>query len=184
MYTRSLKLKDNEIPAKINMETGEIKEVRNIFNSIPEGKELWLKNEKFTKMFTYSWKFLVGNLKSDELKVLIVMSLMAQSGTNSMPPLNEDVPMMQMEEYFGVDRRKLPKIFKTLFEIGVFARFEVANEEELYKTYWILNPYISFKGRLISSDITRLFYGTKIEKEYAKQYQLEKSNSYIDIRRT
>lgn len=184
MYTRNLKLKDYEVPAKINLETGEVVEVRNIFNSIPEGKELWLKNEKFSKMFTYSWKFLVKYLKSDEIKVLIIMSLMAQPSTNSMPPLNEEVSMMQMEEFFGVSRKKLPGIFKTLFDVGVFAKFEVATEEEYYKAYWILNPYISFKGKLISSDITRLFYGTRIEKEYAKQYQLEKTGGYLDIRGT
>lgn len=183
MYTRNLKLKDNEVPAKINLETGEITEVRNIFNSIPEGKEMWLKNEKFSKMFTYSWKYLAKTLKEDELKVLVLMSITAQPSTNSMPPLNEEISMRQMEEFFGVDRRKLPNIFKALFDIGVFAKFEVATDEEFYKKYWILNPYISFKGRLISSDIAKLFYGTRIEKEYVKQYQLEKSNSYVDIRR-
>lgn len=182
MYTRNLKLQDNEIPAKIDLETGEIIEIRNIFNSIPEGKELWLKNEKFSKMFTYSWKYLAKALRPDELKVLIIMSLMAQPSTNSMPPLNEEVSMLQMEEYFGVSRKRLPHIFKALFDIGVFARFEVAMDEEFYKKYWILNPYISFKGRLISSDIAKLFYGTKIEKEYAKEYQLEKSTAYLDIR--
>ena len=184
MYTRNLRLKDSEIPAKIDLETGEILEVRNIFNTIPEGKELWLKNEKFSKMFTYSWKYLVRSLKSDELKVLIVMSLMAQPSTNSMPPLNEEVSMLQMEEYFGVYRKKLPQIFKKLFEIGVFARFEVATEEEFCKRYWILNPYISFKGRLVSSEIAKLFYGTKVEKEYAREYQLEKTVGYLDIRGT
>lgn len=183
MYTRNLKLKDTEVPAKIDLETGEIVEVRNIFNSIPDGKELWLKNEKFSKMFTYSWKYLVKSLNSDELKVLVVMTLMAQPSTNSMPPLNEEVSMLQMEEYFNVSRKKLPSIFKSLFEIGVFARFEVASEDEYYKKYWILNPYISFKGRLVNSDIAKLFYGTRIEKEYAKQYQLEKTTLHVDIER-
>ena len=181
MYTRNLKLRDNEVPAKIDMETGEIIEVRNIFNSIPDGKELWLKNEKFSKMFTYSWKFLVKTLSSDELKVLVLMSLAAQPSTNSMPPLNEEVSMLQMEEYFGVSRKKLPNIFKKLFDIGVFAKFEVATHEEHYKKYWILNPYISFRGRLISSDIAKLFYGTTIEKEYVKQYKLEKSNGLCRV---
>ena len=77
-----------------------------------------------------------------------------------------------MEDFFGVNRKKLPNIFKKLFDIGVFARFEVATEEEYYKKHWIFNPYISFKGRLISSDIAKLFYGTRIEKEYVKEYQL------------
>jgi len=183
MYTRNLKLKDNEIPAKINLETGEILEVRNMFNSMPEGKELWLKNEKFSKMFSYSWKFLSTALNSDELKALVVMSLMTQAGTNSIPPLNEEVSMLRMEEYFGISRKKLPKIFKNLFDLGVFAKFEVATEEEPYKKYWILNPYISFKGRLIDSDIARLFYGTRVEKEYIKQYKVEKSTFLLDRER-
>lgn len=112
MYTRNLKLKDHEIPAKINLETGEITKVRNMFNSFPEGKELWLKDEKFSKTFTYSWKFLAKNLSSDEIKVLVVMTLLAQPGTNSMPPLNEEVSMLQMEEYFGVSRKSYLRYLK------------------------------------------------------------------------
>lgn len=186
MYTRNLSFRDNEVPAKINLETGELIEIRNTFNSLPDGKEMWLKNEKFSKMFNYSWKYLVKTLGSDEIKVLVVMTLLAQPNTNSMPPLNEEVSMLQMEEYFNVSRKKLPQIFKNLFDIGVFAKFEVATEEEFYKKYWILNPYIAFKGRLINSDISKLFYGTRIEREYIKQYKLERalsSNAGVDIER-
>ena len=38
MYTQIIKLKDNELPAKINVETGEVKEVDHKKNNIPEGK--------------------------------------------------------------------------------------------------------------------------------------------------
>lgn len=182
-YTRTFKLKDNEIPAKIDLETGEIIEVRNIFNNMPAGKEHWMQNEKFCKMFSYSWKYLTLKLNSDELKVLVIMTLMAQSGTNSLIPLNDEVSLVRLQEMFGIDRHRIQKILKKLFELGVYARFEVSKIDEPYKKYWILNPYVSFKGRLISSGIVELFYGTEVEAAYAKQYFKEKDN-LIDIRET
>jgi len=33
----------------------------------------------------------------------------------------------------------------------------------------IINPYLSFSGKLIHSDIARLFIGTIIEKEFNKE---------------
>ena len=87
-----------------------------------------------------------------------------------------------LEEYFGVSRKKLPGILKNLFDIGVFAKFEVANIDEPYKRYWILNPYVSFKGRLVNSEIAKLFYNTHVERAYAKQFLKEKSyGTVLDI---
>jgi hypothetical protein len=170
MYKRTITLEDNQSPAKVNRETGEIEELRNIFNSIPDDKELWLKSHTFSKMFTHSWKFLAKKLNSDELKVLVIMVTMAKIGTNSMPPLNDSVSMSRLEEHFGVSRKKMPKILDNLYRIGCYGKFKVATVEEPYKQYWILNPYISFKGRLIPKDIARLFNGTMVEIEFVKSY--------------
>ena len=181
-YERTIKLKDNEAPVILNKDTGEIKEIRTIFNSMPEGKEHWMKNEKFVKMFSYSWKYLTMRLNSDELKVLVIMTLMVEPGTNALTPLNDEVSMLQLQSVFGIERRKMPNILKKLFDIGVYAKFEVSKITEGYKKYWILNPYVSFKGRLIDSEIIKLFYDTEVESAYAKQYFKEKrSNEVVGV---
>ena len=174
MYTKTISLKDNESAAKVDKETGDIKIYTSIINSIPIDKELWLKSHTFSKMFTHSWKFLSKKLNSDELKVLVIMVTMANHGTNSMPPLNDSVSMRRLEEHFGIRREKMPKILDNLYRIGCYGKFKVATVEEPYKQYWILNPYISFKGKIIPKDIARLFNGTMVEIEFMKAYNSER----------
>jgi len=173
-YKRTIMYQDYEKPAKLDMTTGEYLEVRNLFSGLPEGKEQWLHNETFEKMFKYSWSFLVKKLTAVELQVLVIMTLMIETGTNALIPLNDELSMYKLQEFFGIDRKKIKVILKKLFDIGVYAKFEVSKRDEGYKKYWILNPYVSFNGKLISSDIPKLFYGTEVEIEYAKKYMSEK----------
>lgn len=180
-YERTIKLKDNEAPVILNKDTGEIKEIRTIFNSMPEGKEHWMKNEKFVKMFSYSWKYLTMRLNSDELKVLVIMTLMVEPGTNALTPLNDEVSMLQLQSVFGIERRKIPNILKKLFDIGVYAKFEVSKITEGYKKYWILNPYVSFKGRLIDHSIIELFFDTRVELEYSRQFKKDRESKIIPV---
>ena len=172
MYTRKLSLEDNEFAAKINAETGEITTLRNVLNSLPDNHEIWLPNSSFHKTYEATWKFLIQALKADELKVVTIMSLMASANTNSLSPLNEEASIRNLSEYFGVNKDKINKVLKKLFDIGVFAKFEIVKPDVPYTKYWILNPYISFKGKLVDSDIARLFHGTVIHKEYVKNSSL------------
>ena len=181
MYKKEIKLNDCEIPAKINLETGEITEIREIFRVLPENKDVWLKEEKFTKMFTYSWRFLVKELSAEELKVLIVMTTMAHAGTNALPPLNDELSMVSLEDVFLISRKRLPKILKRLFDLGVYAKFEVAKIDEPFKKYWILNPYVSFKGRLIDHSIIELFFDTRVELEYSRQFKKDRESKIIPV---
>jgi hypothetical protein len=172
-YTISVDLNHSESLYRIDNESGVMDEVNVVFNKIPDNKELWLKNHTFSKMFTHSWKFLSRELNSDEIRVLIIMTTMAKPRTNAMPPLNDSLSMRRLEEHFGVRREKMPKILDKLYRIGCYGKFKVATADEPYKQFWILNPYISFTGRLIDSDIARLFNGTIIEKEFIKSYTRE-----------
>ena len=172
MYIRKLNLKDHEFAAKVNAETGEITTLQTILSSLPDNHEVWLPNSSFHKTYEATWKFLIKELKSDELKVVTIMSLMASANTNSLSPLNEDSSVRNLAEYFGVNKDKINKVLKKLFDIGVFAKFEVVKPDVPYTKYCILNPYISFKGKLVDSDIARLFHGTIIHKEYVKNVSL------------
>lgn len=168
MRTEEIKLNDNERPAKINIETGEIQEVKQKANNIPEGKEVFEPNGIFLKTYTKSWKFLKSELTPFEFNVAFQLAIMAKANTNSLEPLNDDTTINQLAEIFGISRNKVTPILTKLYKLGVYAKFEAYKPHIPYTKYWILNPYLSFAGKLISSDIARLFNGTIIEMEYHK----------------
>jgi len=169
MYTRNLKLKDNEVPAKINKETGEIVEVRNEFKSLELTREVFSSKTLFRKTYEDVDRFLIKKLSDAEYKVVMMMALMADAGTNSLKPLDDSTSMRTLEEYFNVDRRRIRAILDKLFSLGVYAKFKIAEVDNPYKNYWILNPYISFKGRVIESDIMKLFNNTIIARHHFEE---------------
>lgn len=162
MYTKEIKLNHNEIPAKVNTETGEITEVRSRPNNIPEGKEIFIKDEYFSKNYERAWLFLVENLTPTEIGIAVKMSLMTELNTNSLNPLDDNTSIRQLAEYFKISTKSVKKTFSKLFKLGVYASFHYCHYKRGEVKEWIFNPYISFKGRLINSDIKYLFDDTEI----------------------
>lgn len=176
MYEKLLKLKHNEKAAKIDMETGEITEIPTRKNNIPEGKSTFGIDEKgWRKSFDYSWDFLETVLTDMELRVVQKLCRLAKMNTNSLEPLNDETTQVEIASCFKLDHRKTKKLFKKLHVLGVYAKFDVVYEHIPYTKYWILNPYLSFGGKLINSDIAELFIGTKLTNEYYKRL-MEKQN--------
>ena len=178
MYTRTVDLKDHESLFKVNKETGELTELSSVLKTLPDNMEVWLPASSFHKTFDASWRYLSKALTSDELKVVTIMSLMATPNTNSLSPLNEDSSLRNLADFFNINKNKIRNILDKLFEIGVFARFEVAKVESPYTKYWILNPYISFKGKLANSDVAKLFHGTQVHIEYLKNAKIINETHY------
>jgi len=179
MYTRTFKLQDNEVPAKINKETGEITEVRNEFRALEPTREVFNGKALFRKTYEDVDRFLLKKLSDAEYKVVTMMSLMADPGTNSLKPLDDSTSMRTLEDKFGVDRRRMSMILNKLFSLGVYAKFKIAEVDNPYKNYWILNPYISFKGRVIESDIMKLFNNTIIARHHFEEME-KLSTGYVD----
>jgi hypothetical protein len=50
--------------------------------------------------------------------------------------------------------------------LGVYGKFEIVDMKKGYTKYWLFNPYLSFSGKLINSDIAELFSGTRIASAY------------------
>lgn len=166
MYERTIKLQDDELPIAVNQRTGETRPIKSSVNNIPEGKEIFEPKGEFRKDYTSSWLFLDKNLTDLEMRVVQRLCFMAKMNTNSLQPLSDDLAMTEIAEILGIHRHKAKQLVKKLYELGVYARFEVAKEDVPYTKYWILNPYLSFSGKLIDSDIAQLFVGTKIEKAF------------------
>ncbi len=170
MYTQTIKLKDNELPAKVNVETGEVKEITHKKNNLPEGKEIFGKNEiGWRKSFDHSWDFLETVLTDMELRICLKLARMAKLNTNSLEPLSDETTQIEISKLFNMDRRRCDIVFKKLHNLGIYAKFDIVREDISYTKYWILNPYLSFGGKLINSDIANLFKGTKLTNEYYKR---------------
>jgi hypothetical protein len=161
MYKKTVKLQDNETLAKINKETGEILEVGNRRNNIPKGKELFQSKAAFTKTYDEAWDYLLENLKPTELKIVVQMCRMTRMNSNSLEPLNDSSTAIDIAETFGVHRNHVKRIFDKLFKLGIYAEFKFHSVTGL-KHYWVLNPYISFRGKVIDSGIVDLFRESKI----------------------
>lgn len=163
-----IKLNHEEVLVKLNKETGEIKELKSRPNNIPSGKELV--EFDFSKAYNpIIWRFLFEELTPLERDIVSRMTLMAEYGTNSLIPLDDDTTIPQLMETFNISKNKVTATFKKLFNLGIYARFEVKRVDVPYTKYWILNPYISFKGKLVDSDIKNLFRGTRIQIYYSNQ---------------
>ena len=166
-YVANIALNHNEIPAKVNGDTGEVTVIKKRGSNIPEGKEVFEPDGIFKKDYTKSWEYLDKVLTPLEYKVVSKLCRMAKMNTNSLEPLNDDTTALALSEEFNIDHRTSKKLFKRLFDLGVYAKFEASKPDIPYTKYWIVNPYLSFSGKLIDSDIRLLFVGTIIEKVFS-----------------
>ena len=169
MYKQEVKLQDNERIMKVNSETGEVTTIPKRMNNIPENRHDFEPDAIFRKDYTKSWEYLDKVLTPLEFKVVAKLCRMAKMNTNSLEPLNDNTTIQSIAEEFNIGRNKVSPLFNKLFKLGVYAKFEAYKPDVPYTKYWILNPYLSFSGKLIHSDIARLFIGTIIEKEFNKE---------------
>jgi hypothetical protein len=162
MYEISLKLNHDEKASKVNINTGEITILEKKPNNIPANKEVFEPKALFKKDYTKSWIYLKSKLSAFEFSVAFELALLAKANTNSLEPLNDDTTVQQLVERFSISRNKVKPLFNKLWKLGVYGKFEVYDATKPYTKYWILNPYLSFSGKLINSDIASLFRGTEI----------------------
>ena len=167
-YQTTFKLTHKEKPATVDTETGEIRIVKQRQNNVPKGKMIFEPDASFFKAYNKSWDYLQKQLTPLQFNVAFQLALMAKMNTNSLEPLNDETTAIELSEKFNIDRRTSKKLFQRLFELGVYARFEAAKPDMPYTKYWILNPYLSFSGKVLASDIATLFHGTMIHKNYVK----------------
>jgi len=160
-YTRQVKLKHNESAAVINKITGEIKEIDYIPSNIPTDKSL-LRYQHFNIVNSDLLKKLTKYFTMEEIGIISYMAAIAEFNTNSLKPLSNETSLRELAEIFNIKKDKIGKILSKLFKFGVYLQIKV-HEEEL-KEYWVLNPNISWKGRLRNDSIYIHFINTDISK--------------------
>lgn len=162
-YKQEVQLSDNEKLLKVNLETGEYKEIEKRISTIPKGKSVF--KFKFTKLN----QDMILKMRSQELfsmeeiGVICYMSSISEYNTNSLKPLNNDTSLRELEDYFGINKNKIKKLLTNLYNKGVYLQLKVG-EIQGSNEYWVLNPWISWKGKLVSDSIFDHFKNTLIAK--------------------
>lgn len=160
MYERTIKLNHNEVAAKVNMETGEVTEIKQRPNNIPYNKESWNPGP-FSKRYNAAWDYLLENLSDKELTIVTRMVLMARPNSNSLEPFNDLSTVEELASKFHIHRNSVRQMFNNLLKHGVYAEFKFGAKNGI-KHYWVLNPYIDFKGKTIDKALIDLFRETVI----------------------
>lgn len=162
MYTTEVRLNHNEAPAKINMETGEILPINKRPNNIPEGKSK-LDYNNFSIINNDMLRVLFDECNGSEIKVILHMVYMSEFGNNSLKPLNNELSYRELSRIFSIDDKTIKAILNKLKYLGVYLQLNIT-EVDGAKEYWVLNPYISWKGKLKSDSLFHTFANTRIVK--------------------
>lgn len=157
-----IKLNDNESLAVINKDTAEVKEIRKRMNNLPDGKSP-LVYDSFSIFNTGGSAKLLPFFSNIELGVIMRMVIKSEYGTNSLRPFNDESGVREIADEFGISKSSVTKIFKKLFQFGVYLQLKVG-EVDGAKEYWVLNPNISWKGRLKQDSLFAHFANTLVTK--------------------
>ena len=165
-YVVNISLLHNELPARVDIDTGEVTIATIPVNNLPDDSEIFEKDALFQKSYTNSWRYLESILTNLEYCVANRLALMAKANTNSLEPLNDETTVETLVTVLKISKNNVSKVLKTLFNLGVYGKFEVSRTGAIYTKYWVFNPYLVFSGKVIKSDIIHLFKGTDIEKAF------------------
>jgi DNA-binding MarR family transcriptional regulator len=166
-YERTIKLNHNEVPARVNLETGNIEVVKDplrITNNTDSTLEKFDLFQVFQRVNTAAWELLSTQVKANELAVAMKLALRAKAYTNSLEPLNPDTSMRSIAEQLKVEKNTIAKIIDKLFKLGVIGKFEVYNDKQEHTKFWVFNPYLTFNGKHIKKDVRTLFDNTYFAK--------------------
>lgn len=164
-YKTKLELENHEVPAKLDMQTGEFIEIKS--KEEKASREMkdptmmyFYSDQPFQRHFTMAWRLLETQTTPVEYKVACKLGMMAQAYTNCINHLTPDSTVRDVAEVLKIDKNNVAKIIEKLFKLGVIGKFEVYNQFEVHHKYWLFNPYLSFNGKGIKKDVHSLFSGT------------------------
>jgi hypothetical protein len=165
-YQVLLNLNHDELAAKINNETGEIIPYVKQPNNIPSNKIVFEPSAMFSKTYNNTWNFITNEFSHIEVVATINLILISKMNTNSLIPLTDKTTIKELSVILKISINRVTKVINKLFEYGVFGRFEVVKPNVEYTKYWILNPFLGFRGKIIDVEIIHLFEGTHIHKAF------------------
>ena len=164
-YHMTIGLDNDQVAAKVNIGTGEVTVVDRGNGKLPDGYEM-VEMNKFSRHLPEVWNYLKKHLTNLEWVAATKMGYMACAYTNSLRHLNDQTTLMELSQAMDISVNRVSNVVKKLFELGVFAKFDVVEVDCEYKKYWIFNPYLSFNGRVIETSMKNLFKNTLPAKVY------------------
>jgi len=165
-------LRDEQVRGVLDQSTGEFVKDR---QDAPSGKEyLYDRNYRYNTHNKHALELLHEKVGKDGVYVVVKMMLLAKRDTNSLQPLSDKTTVRYLAEEFGIGINRVKDILDKLFNIGVYGVFKVRDSDKPYTNYWVLNPYLTYSGKFISSDIKNLFKGTELTKYVLSYYENNK----------
>lgn len=161
-YEKTHRYRHNERPAKIDISTGEIKEFPVRVNNLPVGKK-FLRYMDFAIVNNSAIVKLRSLLDNESMGVVFYMISMADFNTNSLSPLCDGLTIRDKAMILNISKNKVEKICSRLFFWGVFLTMRVCEESD--KEYWVLNPNISWKGKMVDDSLFHFFKKTRLSRE-------------------
>lgn len=161
-YTKTIELEHDERAAKVNVDTGEIKLVHTPDPKFTRNKDQvsFKPDELFAKSYTRAWKLLETQTTNKEFLIACKLGMKALPFNNCLKPLSDETTIRELAEEFGISTRDVDKVFDKLFKLGVYGKWEVAQQDKPFKKFWVFNPYLSFNGKTIDRSVADFFKGT------------------------
>lgn len=160
-YNQEIELYHHEVPAALNPETGEIREIVNHFGKKRNPNMSYHNNRKvFRKTYDNAWNLLRTQTTTREFGIAQVLALKAQAFTNSLKPLGEELTVIEIAEELGENRNTIMKVINKFFELGVIGMFSVSSKDKKVIRYWVFNPYLTFNGKIVEKGLSELFAET------------------------
>ena len=161
MYKHTATLQHNERLLKENQETGEVNYIPHIIPAnIPDGKSK-LDYQEFGMLNIKASKVLEKHLSNLELSIVFKMISKCEFNTNSLKPLNNETSIRILAEEFNLSVNTVPKVLKRLYDLGVYMQLQIV-ENSQENSYWVLNPYIFWRGRLKNDSLFITFSNTDL----------------------
>ena len=161
-YKTTIELKHNKALYEVDEETGEMDKI----NTTPRPNNLngrtRLDYEDFGMINLQMLPVLKQFLTHTEISIVVTMIMRAEYETNSLAPLSSDMSKREIGEVFNISPTIVDKTFEKLFDLGVYAKLEIASSKG--KQFWILNPYIFWKGKWKKDSLFEHFYNVPISK--------------------
>lgn len=163
----NVKVPINKVLATVDTDTGEVDIMKLETRSNNNNNLIAFEPDAiFSRSYSKSWNYLYYRTTALEYRVAHHLATKAKAFTNSLEPLNDKSTVREIAEAVDISTGKVTIIFERLFNLGVYGRFEVSEQDRGRVQYWILNPYLSFNGKRISKDIVSLFDRTEIAKAF------------------
>lgn len=180
-YDYTFKLRHDEVPFKLNKQTGEYEQLSTKPSNNPDVSTL--RHGSFAKRFSVSWRGLAMLTSKFEYAVAGYMSDKVKPITNSLDPMSDDMSLRELGHHLDISHTQVKGTLDKLFQLGVYGRFDVSIWKDVdfgHKKFWVFNPYLTYNGPVVD-DRTRNLFSETIFAKLIKESDLNMVQQISDV---